>query len=207
MGFVKMKKLVFILCAIFSSAFANARSSTDFYLENLDEMATYLRSSVPSHSFYPDSKLITGGWGDTYITLIKFNISSLPPLSTGDKVSIFFYNKKPNDNIAKPATINMSLLTSEFNSDATWNSGRPNWDPNTSKQVNVGAYDAWTELDITSYMANWRSGTPNYGIALVPINPYNNFNFFQSSKNGVKAGQKPFLRITWGENGCGCPRQ
>lgn len=179
--------LIFWSCVVFAD---------DFYLENLNTTDTYLRSSVPNQSFGFDQNLITGGWGDMYITLIKFNISTLPSRVDGDKVSLWLYNKN-SGGTAQPTAVNMGLLASDFNKSTTWNMGVRyyNFFP-VYKQVNVNGYGYWTEFDITDYYSYWKKGWfANYGLLMIPTNINNYFNLFQSASVNTPSGQKPFVRI------------
>lgn len=188
-----MKK--FLLGLIFSLlSFCSFAQTTDYYLENLSTTDTYLRSSLPNNSFGSDQNLVTGGWGDMYITLIKFNISSLPAIATGDKVSLWLYNKSPGG-AAQPTAVNMGLAASDFSNSTTWSNG-VSWYTSTIRQVNVSAYGYWTEFDITDYYNYWKAGVANYGVVMVPLNTNNYFNFFQSSSTSTPGGQKPLVRVT-----------
>ncbi len=169
--------------------------ATDYYLENLNTTDTYIRSSAPNNSF-DGADLITGGWGDMYISMVKFDISSLPAVSSADKVSVWFYNRS-SGGAATPTQVQMGLLATNFGSSTTWNNAALSWYTSTIRNVDVSNYGYWTEFDITDYYNYWKNNVfPNYGFALVPVNMNNNFNFFPSSSVATAWGQKPVLRIT-----------
>lgn len=172
----------------------SAQTSTDYRLNDLSGVDTYIRSSTPNNSFGFDQNLVTGGWGDWYATMIKFNVSGLPAITTGDKVSLWLYNKSPGG-YAQPTAVNIGLLATDFNNYTTYNNSGLSWYTSTVAQVNVGAYGYWTEFDITSYYNYWKSGVANYGIALTPLNTNNYFNFFQSTETS-DTSVRPLLRIT-----------
>ena len=108
-----MKKLLLAFFLSILSLYSFAQT-TDYYLENLNTTNTYIRSSLPNNSFGGGQNLITGGWGDMYFTLIKFDLSSLPQITNGDKVSLWLYNKSPGG-YARPVSVRMGLATSSFN--------------------------------------------------------------------------------------------
>lgn len=190
-----MKKLFSFVVTLLVSLSAMAQTSTDYLLESLSPTDTYLRSLLPSNSFGSEQNLITGGWGDTYITLSKFSISSLPAIAVGDKVSVWFYNKNLGG-ASTPTQVNMGLSGSDFTNAWTWNNGA-SWYPSTVRAVNVNPYGYWTEFDITDYYNYWKNNVvPNYGIVMSPVNVSNTFNFFQSAESSAPVGQKPLLRIT-----------
>jgi murein DD-endopeptidase MepM/ murein hydrolase activator NlpD len=190
-----MKKLITFIFGIMLSLQLFAQT-TDYYLENLQTTDTYIANGAPNTSFGSNQNLITGGWGDMYITLIKFNISNLPAIATGDKVSIFLYNKNPGF-VTQPTAVNMGLSATNFNDTHTWNNG-VSWYTSTIRQVNVNPYSQYTEFDITDYYNYWKNGTANNGIVLVPLNTSNYFNHFQSASVNTPAGQKPILRVVKG---------
>lgn len=132
-----MKKFL-LTCFLSLMSLCSFAQTTDCNLENLGAADTYIRSSTPTTSFGNDPNLVTGGWGDMYIALIKFNISSLPALNASDRVSLWLYNKSPGT-AAQPTAVNMGLLASDFNDSTTWNNG-VSWYTSTVRQVNVSSY-------------------------------------------------------------------
>lgn len=186
-----MKKLITFVFALMCVFSANA---SDYYLENLNTTDVYIRSSLPNNSF-DTGDLIMGGWGDTYISMVKFNITSLPAVNSGGKVSVWFYNRSPGG-AAQPTQVQIGLLASNFNSSTTWNSSGLSWYTSTVRSVNVSAYGYWTEFDITDYYNYWKGGVANYGFAIVPVNTNNYFNIFPSSSTATVVAQKPIVRIT-----------
>lgn len=196
---VKMKACVNFIVSLFLFALSSqlgAQTINDYYLENLGTTDTYIVNSFPNNVFSNDQNFITGGWGDTYISMLKFNIASLPAISPGDRVSVWFYNKRLQGNTATPTQVNVGLLASDFNNSTTWNNSGLSWYTQTVRSVNVNPYDYWTEFVITDYYNYWKSGVSNFGFAIVPVNNNNNFNFFQSSNTSTPISQKPILRIT-----------
>lgn len=195
LNFVKgshMKKLLAFVVTLFflvAPVFA-----ADYYLENLATTDTYIRSSLPDNSF-DGSYLETGGWGDMYISMVKFDISTLPTVPSGGKISVWFYNQSPGG-AATPTSVQIGLLASNFSSSSTWNNAALSWYTSTVRTVNVSAYGYWTEFDITDYYNYWKGGVLNYGFALVPVNTNNNFNLFPSSSTATALNQKPILRIS-----------
>jgi len=50
-------------------------ASTTVRLDQISGVDTYVRDSVPTQSWGTDPEIQTGGWGDLYYTLIKFNVA------------------------------------------------------------------------------------------------------------------------------------
>ncbi len=193
-----MKKLIaFILGTVLSlfSLQSFAQSVTDYRLEDLVTTDTYIRSSLPNNSFGADQNLVTGGWGDAYISMLKFDISSIPIIVQGDRVSLWLYNKSPGG-AAQPTAVNIGPSAGSFTNNSTWNNAGLMWRPDLVKQVNVSAYGYWTEFNITEFFYWWKTNQlDNNGILIVPLNTDNYFNFFSSSNTSTPTAQKPIIRV------------
>ncbi|MHB0865963.1 MAG: peptidoglycan DD-metalloendopeptidase family protein [Minisyncoccota bacterium] len=191
-----MKKLFAFVAALLLVAPAFA---ADYYLENLNTTDIYVTSNFTPDSTFDTTDLKTGGWGDYYVPMIKFDISTLPAIAAGGKVSVWFYNHPPGD-AAQPTQVQMGMLASDFTTSTTWNNSFGNsslmWYSSTVRTVNVAAYGYWTEFDITDYYNYWKGGVANYGFIFIPVNTNNNFDHFSSSSTAVPWAEKPIVRIT-----------
>lgn len=190
-----MKKLLAFIFALMCSLHVYAQTTADYYLENLGTTDNFVRSSAPTTSFGTSQYIQVGGWGDTYKGLLKFDISTLPQLAAGEKVSIWLYNVQQPTGAQTPTQVKMAMNSANFTDATTWNTNVGTLLP--LKTVNVAAYGYWTEFDITEYYLAWKSGAvTNNGIQLIPVNVSNNFDFFAASGSATPYDQKPLLRIT-----------
>ena len=189
------KAVLFTFLMSLLSAQSFAQTVTDYYLQNQIATDTYVRSSLPSNSFGSEQYVKTGGWGDIYVGMIKFNISNMPTIVSGDKVSLWLHNVSPGG-IATPTQINIALPALDFTDNVTWNNTLSYY-TSTLRAVNVSQYGYWTEFEITDYYNSWKTNKfPNYGVYLIPVNTNNNFNFFASSSPLNPSNQQPLIRIT-----------
>ncbi|MGK5094520.1 LamG-like jellyroll fold domain-containing protein [Deltaproteobacteria bacterium TL4] len=158
---------------------------------------TFVRSSLPTPSaewetyrLVCESVLPTGGWGDQYYSLLKFNLTSLPEHATSAK--IYLYSIQTGGNGVTP--LYLDQVTSSWNDTTTW-STKPT-------SINLSELSApipneWYELDITELYNKWKSGgATNHGIQLRPKNTWNYWNNFYSSNYMDDPSLRPKLVIT-----------
>lgn len=193
--------MYFCLCVLKSKSLlltithvAVAQQVTDYSLANISGQETFIRNSAPNNSFNTVPYMLIGGWGDYTYGLMKWNMTTLPVLSQGDKAELMLYNIK----FAVPSTptqVTYSMIASPWQETLTWNTASLYWYSTIGKTVDIASYGNWSSLDITNFYSYWKAGTPNNGLLFVPVNVANNFNYFASVENG-NASYRPFLRVT-----------
>lgn len=155
--------------------------------------------SVFNTSSQHDGKLLAGGWGDEYNSLVRFDLSGLPLTATEAVVWLY---ATPMGDSSTPVNINWYQNTTQ------WHTGSVSW--STRPSGNLLGYTTapstipgWYGVIFTSLYNSWRSGntaTPNYGLALKPTATNNNFDKFFGSGYGT-ASLRPELDVTYNISG------
>jgi murein DD-endopeptidase MepM/ murein hydrolase activator NlpD len=140
-----------------------------------------------------DGKLQVGGWGDTYDTLIRFNLNCLPMVALTATLRLYAYDRGDG---SSPTTMNLHQM------DSSWNETNTAWNSAGHHLIRGGLSappkNQWYDIDITSLYNSWQNGTANYGLLLEPStpNPNNLFNVFYSS-DYANANLRPKLEVTY----------
>ena len=158
-----------------------------------------------------DDRLIVGGWGDEYRSLIQFDLNGQPKAATS--VILRLFNISTNAGSNGPTPMYLYRITSSWD----WTiqpittlspDNQRLWWVNQPTAVQVGAYGnrsailpaptvgATYDIDITDIYNFWQSNpTLNFGIELRPQYTSNYWNVFASSQNAT-AARRPQLIIT-----------
>jgi murein DD-endopeptidase MepM/ murein hydrolase activator NlpD len=140
-----------------------------------------------------DGKLLVGGWGDIYITQVRYDLSPMP--LSAIQASLWFWYTPPTGG-ATPTPIDWYKITGQWNpSTVGWNT-MPSfayvWTTSSPSSTTAG----WYAVDITYEYNQWRKGIGsnlNYGFLLAPY--YNN-NRFDSFVSPLGSTNRPFLKVT-----------
>lgn len=169
--------------------------TTVFQPDSSNEEWVWLSSDYSYNSNYGvhDSELQVGGWGDSYYTLINFNITSLPKQVTSAKIVLQAFSR---GDASTPVSMNLYLVTSVWGDTTGWFS---------QPLVNTANYIALPtpglgpdSIDITGWYNSWQSGTlPNYGIELQPTGNDNQFDVFRSASYASDTAARPKLVIVY----------
>lgn len=149
-----------------------------------------------------DDRLIVGGWGDLYYSLIAFNLNTLP--TTASKVELQLY--MPQARAAGTTALYLDRITTfwDWRTQGTGQDRLRLWwiDRPTAEQWIATALPApiagqWYTIDITTLYNGWKAGTyPNYGIQLRPVGAGNNTWADFVSSNSADAAHHPRLVVT-----------
>ena len=134
-----------------------------------------------------DGYLRIGGWGDTYLSLLDFDITSLPANAT--KATLRLYAAPDTSN---PTGFYLDRITAAWDwrtsgtgrdRDRLWWADRPATVQWSTSVIQPPTRDAWNEIDITPLYNAWRNGSiPYHGIQIRPANTSNNnFEHFYSA--------------------------
>ena len=149
--------------------------------------------SVYNKVLVRDDKLQIGGWGDTYASLVRFDLTALPQ----NVSAAYLYLYAVPSGAVNPSQVSLWPITS------TWDPTTVGWNafPTTATSgfywpisTAVNTFRSYT---ITGWYSDWKSGVrPDDGII---IWPYNNdgtqrFDKFVSS-HSTSDGQRPLLRL------------
>jgi murein DD-endopeptidase MepM/ murein hydrolase activator NlpD len=141
-----------------------------------------------------DNRLIVGGWGDTYMSALKFDLEGLPKNVTQAIVALYPYAA---NNGSKMVGMNVFRLTNTW----TENSG---WYDTSWTGVSAGSLIAPQNYGLYSFTATglydfWKSNPSlNQGLMLVPQGTVNQYNYFYSSDYSQKP-YRPFIYLVYDE--------
>ncbi len=159
-------------------------------LNSTNASDTFVRSSVPDESFN-NIQLNVGGWGDIYESLFKFDLSILP--STTTQLKLMLYSDPTYFSGGTSVGMSLNRVTSAWNSQITWNT-KPAYTAVAS--LPAATVGQWYEVDLTSQLSLWKSGTENHGILLHPDGTSNQWNRFTSTDN-TDTAHRPYLKVTY----------
>lgn len=148
-----------------------------------------------------DDTLKVGGWGDTYLSLLQFDLSGLPPSPTGATLELYCYGNNGATNTAvwvDRITAPWDWRTSGTGRDRErlWWSDRPPATP--WMMVGAPAVGAWQRIDVLPLVSDWVSGrAPNHGLQLRPVGTSNNFNFYYSGDFTDDPSRRPRLLVRY----------
>lgn len=139
-----------------------------------------------------DDRLRVGGFGDEYVSLVRFNLPDLRPHRT---VLLDMY-AGPAD--GSPTSMTLQRIAAPW----SWRDGDRLWwrDLPTTASVPLPtlpspARNAWFTVNITDLYNEWAfHPSSNFGLMLRPVQNNNNFNSFFSSNN-VDVAHRPRLRF------------
>lgn len=147
-----------------------------------------------------DYRLRVGGWGDSYYSLLQFNLAGMPQQATSVKLNLFCFS----NNNGSPVQMNLFRNTSPWDWRTTgtgsdherlWWADQPTVTP-VSSSVIAPIAGNWYSVDVTSLYNDWQSGAvPNFGVELRPLAINNNWNEFCSSRYTDDATLRPNLVI------------
>jgi len=157
-------------------------------------------SSVYNRTSVDDEKLLVGGWGDAYLSFIKFDLSGLPQNAT--QATMWLYSATQGDS-STPVSMNLYLLVSPWDEQVSEYS-----DPLSGYYLGVAPApprEAWYVLNISSLYNGWKNGTyANEGFLFWPTATNNKFNLFRSSDYSDPK-YRPKLVVTYNGLNLGFP--
>ncbi len=160
----------------------DARTAVDVWTTNV-----YPRGRPAGRN---DHELRVGGWGDRYLTLIRF-----PTVEEDANVTLELYDAGDE---GRPVDMTVMAVLEAW---AVPADGRLQWSAlprvliDDQTIVPVGEQRGWVSIDITNFNDMWRSGRlANNGLSIGPIRTDNRFNEFVSSES-PQVDLRPRLRI------------
>jgi hypothetical protein len=135
-----------------------------------------------------DGDLRTGGWGDTYYSLLKCDIPLNPTVASKAVLLLYAYPLQ-----GSRSRIYLDRVTSAWDNTTKWTNK-----PTSVRVATLSAPvdNAWYEIDVTDLYNNWQKCTyPNYGVMLSATSNSNVFNTFRSPEY-VNPVYHPELVIT-----------
>lgn len=139
-----------------------------------------------------DDRLRVGGWGDSYYSLIEFDLSGLPQQAQSAHIELF---AKPNGSATTSLYLDRITTFWDWRTQGTgadrerlWWADRPNAVQWRSAPLPGPTAGTWYRIDITDLYNAWQAGTyPNHGIQLRPVSTSNTWAEFYSSDSSDPA--------------------
>jgi murein DD-endopeptidase MepM/ murein hydrolase activator NlpD len=129
-----------------------------------------------------DSRLQVGGWGDTYRTYVRFDLTGLP---TDVDEALLWLMPFSRGDLSTPTAYTVCQAAMSWDLSMTWNT-----QPNSGACQGVASppvTGSWVKIPLTTvggpdWYNQWRNGTAsNNGVMLLPQSVNNNFNMFRST--------------------------
>ncbi len=166
---------------------------------------TFIASAYPTTVFGSYPYLYMGVYmfpGDDYRTLLKFDLSAIPPGSNIVEAALNLYIFRKD--VPGPENINIALNQSNFNQNTVTFLNAPGVTPTgISATVTDADLNNFISIDITQLAQQWYTDpATNYGITI--IGPENTYSLIGSySTNFTNSSFYPFLRVTY-QDSCSC---
>ena len=148
-----------------------------------------------------DERLIVGGWGDNYYSLLQFNLAGMPAKVKFAKLELYCFKQRASGTVG----IYLDRVTSSWDwrtrgtcsdHDRLWWADRPSatqWIPNALPPCH--SYQ-WYGIDITDLYNKWQDGTyQNFGLQLRPTANDNRWSEFYSSNYLADPSLRPRLVV------------
>jgi hypothetical protein len=159
-----------------------------------------------------DERLRVGGFGDTYISLIQFNLRDMPKSASSAVISLYDYRSDGT------RTTSMSLFrnTKPWNwkvagtgqdRERLWWRDLPSVVPLSATPLRAPELDAWYDIDVTVLYNSWQSGSVrNFGIQLTPLSTSDTWSVFHSSRYWQTHHCGRSSRLSWCRSQRRCAR-
>ncbi|MEA3432572.1 MAG: peptidoglycan DD-metalloendopeptidase family protein, partial [candidate division WOR-3 bacterium] len=140
-----------------------------------------------------NEELRVGGWADTYLALLEFDLTGLPQHATSAVLEL--YN---HDGTSVPMYLDRITESWDWDrNDRLWWANRPSTAQWLPSSLPAPAVNAWYSIDITELYNAWQDGTyANYGLQLRPTAVNNQWNVFYSSDYVDDPALRPKLIVT-----------
>lgn len=124
-----------------------------------------------------DGELRVGGWGDTYVSLIRFPVSA----QKIHRAWLEMYNRSGE---SSPTPVRVAAIQQPWDfprGERLWWARRPAWTDLSEASVQV-PNEGWVRLDVTSWYRDVLEGRrSNHGLAILPVETNNRHDRFVSS--------------------------
>jgi hypothetical protein len=147
-----------------------------------------------------DHRLRVGGWGDTYLSLIQFNLDGLPAEASSAVVELYMFSTAGGI----PTTMYLDRILEDWDwtiqgtgrdNERLWWADRPSV-VRVRSSLPAPSVGQWYQVDITDIYNSWKRGDyPNFGIQLGPESTSNRWNEFYSSDYADDPTLRPRLVV------------
>ena len=152
----------------------NAQNTTDVWTTSV---YSYSGAGGGPGGGKDDAELRVGGWGDLYVSLIRFPADK----TTASRILLELYNSSGAQH-PTPMTVNAIDQDWHFpRGERLWWSDKPSWSSIGIDVVTV-PNEGWVRIDVTDWYRSVSTGQrANFGLALVPVSNDNRHDHFASS--------------------------
>ena len=191
------KSVASFMLALFASltlsSLALAQTTTDYRLETIGGRDTYITNTSPYSYFGRAEYLIVGGTSTAqYWGMMKWDMTTLPTLASGDKVELMLYGL--NFSGQSPTDMQLGMSATPWADTDGWKVF--SWYGSVTKIVPATPYGNWMVVDITNWYNYWKSGQiVNNGILFLPSTSSNKYTAPASVDISVPWA-RPYLRVT-----------
>ena len=159
---------------------------------------TYVSSTNPTLNFGAQATLNIGG---SSLALVGFDLSTLPPGVTPDKLVkatlVLYVNR-----IGVAGAVEVQTALSGWAESTVTNATAPTLSgPGTGPVVAIAAGAQYVSVDVTTQVKAWLNGAPNYGLAITPALSAPATAVFLDSKESTTTGHTARLDITLADQG------
>jgi hypothetical protein len=193
--------------ARFSSREANGALEAAFLLVEISQGGgantlyasedTHVDQATPNANFALDNRLrVKPAAGDQKRSLVRFDLSAIPPGYTVQSASASFY-VRTNDN--RPVSLHRITAAWSENA-ATWNNSASAYEPAASASFTPSVNRQYVTVDITALANGWVTGSyPNYGLMLIAASGATESRY--SSLDVAGTDEDPYLTLVLSTNG------
>ncbi|MEN6350694.1 MAG: DNRLRE domain-containing protein [Syntrophomonas sp.] len=172
-------------------------------------LSTYISSWYPDQNFSSSTALFAGRFmnaQDLYRSLLQFNLSNIPPISTIDSAQLNLYMYDNQVGIGGAFIRVQSLFTSWSQNTVTWGN-QPGTNPpgmnrvwDGSVYISPSTSDGFVNIDISDLVRKWIDGSiPNHGLQLAGNELENSlFRFWSPNYNYSYAGPSLTVNLELG---------
>jgi hypothetical protein len=134
-----------------------------------------------------DHALVIGGWGDSYYSLIEFDLAGMPQQAVSAYLELFCFRSRSGVTTGfylDRVTASWDWRTQGTGRDRNrlWWADRPATSSWNTTQLAAPQIGQWYRIDITNLYNAWQAGTyPNYGLQLRPTSTSNRWSEFYSA--------------------------
>jgi len=158
---------------------------------------THVRSSGANTNYGDITGFRCGGWGDTYITGIRFDVDSLPSDIESAKINIYLFLDAVGSLLTK---LKWQKINESWSEDTvTWNNRPSGMENNSGETVSLpGSVGGWVQIDITDLYKDWKDGTQNnYGVSISgnQSSYSNDWADFRSKEFDDDESLRPYLEV------------
>jgi|GEM_PF-1721471 len=164
-----------------------------------DSLDKYVGSVYDSDPDGVKDHLVVGGWGDSYYSYLRFDLTGIPAEPTG--ATIWLY---PTTGVYNPTGMYFDRVDGAWSLTTSWGQQPGATNLGTVPAATTGV---WYALDVTALATAWLDGSvPNWGVRLRPQGTSHQFNDFYSADYAEDPSLRPYLSLTYDCSGaCGSP--